>query len=161
MGIKARDNFKFVVAPYVLFERDDKVLLLRRHNTGWADGWFTLPAGHVERGEGFIEAAIREAQEEVGVAVRSEDLLLFHVSHHVYNQNEQCIDFFFRAKKWDGDLSNQEPHKCDLVEWYAKNKLPQKVLRNVRTALEATDGLRLKEFPLIAEEHMAAEKTTI
>ncbi|MDP9196200.1 MAG: NUDIX domain-containing protein [Pseudomonadota bacterium] len=152
------DRFKFVAAVYVLFERDGKVLLMRRHNTGWANGWFTLPAGHVDQGEHLVEAAVREAREETGVSVAVEDMTLFHVSHSVYGPNDQCLDFFFRAQKWTGDFCNNEPDKCDLMDWYPRSALPEKLLRNVRAALGSPGGLGLQEFPLLAEEGMAILK---
>lgn len=141
-----RENFKFVVAVYVLFEQNGKILLMRRHNTSYADGWFTLPAGHAEQAEGFVDAAVREAKEETGVDIDPKNMELFHISHHIYNSNERCIDFFFKAKSWTGNISNNEPDKCDLMEWYAKDALPEQLLRNVRIAIEDSDRALLKEF---------------
>ncbi|WP_433476341.1 hypothetical protein ACQPZP_04385 [Spirillospora sp. CA-142024] len=39
------------IAPHLLLQRDDgKVLVLRRHNTGYRDGWLCPPAGRIEPG---------------------------------------------------------------------------------------------------------------
>ena len=43
------------------------VLLSRRYQTGWHDGEYSVPAGHVEAGETVTQAALREAREEVGL----------------------------------------------------------------------------------------------
>jgi hypothetical protein len=40
------ERFKLRAAAYLLLIKDGKVLLLRRSNTGWRDGEYTLPAGH-------------------------------------------------------------------------------------------------------------------
>ena len=40
--------------------QDNTVLLMRRCNTGYQDGRYGLVAGHVEPGEDFIDAIIRE-----------------------------------------------------------------------------------------------------
>jgi len=44
----------------VLINDEEKVLLLRRYNTGFKDGMYSLVAGHVDEGENFTQALIRE-----------------------------------------------------------------------------------------------------
>ena len=45
-------RFQVVPASYVIFRRDDHVLLQLRQGTGYMDGyWATAAAGHVEAGE--------------------------------------------------------------------------------------------------------------
>ena len=39
------------VGVHVLLERDGRVLLMRRAGTGFFDGLYSLPGGHVEEGE--------------------------------------------------------------------------------------------------------------
>lgn len=48
--------------------------MLRRKGTGWMDGSFSIPAGGLDAGEPIGAAAIREAYEEVGVQITSENL---------------------------------------------------------------------------------------
>ena len=54
------------VAVYLLLLREGQVLLLRRHNTGYEDGNYSVIAGHVEPGERITQALVREAAEEAG-----------------------------------------------------------------------------------------------
>ena len=56
---------KAVPAVYLILERDNKILIARRANTGYEDGNYQVPAGHVEEAELPTEAVIREAKEEV------------------------------------------------------------------------------------------------
>ncbi|MHA7158031.1 NUDIX domain-containing protein [Glutamicibacter endophyticus] len=61
---------------YVALIRDLTVLLQRRHNTGFMDGYFSCAAaGHVEPAESPISAACREATEELGILIVPSDLL--------------------------------------------------------------------------------------
>ncbi|OGG14305.1 hypothetical protein A2875_01995 [Candidatus Gottesmanbacteria bacterium RIFCSPHIGHO2_01_FULL_46_14] len=53
----ARDRFKMIASSYLLCIRDDMILLSRRHNTGYEDGNYSLPAGHVEDDELLTAAA--------------------------------------------------------------------------------------------------------
>ncbi|KAJ1488286.1 NUDIX hydrolase domain-like protein, partial [Baffinella frigidus] len=52
-------------AAYLLLRRGSSVLLGKRWGTGWMDGKYTLPAGHVDPGERILQAAAREAREEI------------------------------------------------------------------------------------------------
>jgi 8-oxo-dGTP pyrophosphatase MutT (NUDIX family) len=74
MSIQEKENFRIIGAAHVIFERDGKICMLRRVNTGWMDGKYGFPAGHKETGESFLECAIREAKEEVGVDVQEKNL---------------------------------------------------------------------------------------
>jgi 8-oxo-dGTP diphosphatase len=44
---------------------DGQILFLERHNTGFQDGLYGLPAGHIEGYETYFEAIQREIREEV------------------------------------------------------------------------------------------------
>jgi 8-oxo-dGTP diphosphatase len=57
----------------LLLERDGKLLLIRRAHDPLR-GWWMLPAGFVEYGDSAEQTVVREAQEEVGLAVRVRDL---------------------------------------------------------------------------------------
>ncbi len=50
----------------VILEKDGKILLIRRANTGWRDGEYGFPAGHVEANETFLETCVHETKEEGG-----------------------------------------------------------------------------------------------
>ena len=68
--IRVSSRFAVVPAAYVILRRNDEILLQQRRNTGFRDGfWATAAAGHVERGEAVVDAAVREAREELGVDV--------------------------------------------------------------------------------------------
>ena len=58
------------VSVHLLLVRTGRILLLRRYNTGYEDGNYSLVAGHIEGGEELKAAMIREAREESGVFVR-------------------------------------------------------------------------------------------
>jgi ADP-ribose pyrophosphatase YjhB (NUDIX family) len=58
----------------VLAERRGRLLLVKRNHEPHLGEW-SFPSGFVDRGEGVEEAAIREAREETGLAVRLDRLL--------------------------------------------------------------------------------------
>ena len=66
----AKERLKAVPASYLVPIKDGKILLLRRLNTGYEDGKYSLPAGHVETGENFTQCVVREMKEEIGISIR-------------------------------------------------------------------------------------------
>jgi 8-oxo-dGTP diphosphatase len=62
-------RFKRIPAVYLILRRDSQVLLLKRANTGYQDGKYSLIAGHLEGDELATEATAREAKEEAGISV--------------------------------------------------------------------------------------------
>ena len=57
-------------AAYALCFQDNKIALVLRENTNWMNGYWSLPAGKLEEGETFRQAAAREAMEEAGLEVQ-------------------------------------------------------------------------------------------
>jgi len=129
---------RFPVAVHIFLLREDHVLLLRRANTGYEDGNYSVVAGHLDGGESVTRAAIREAHEEVGIALRPTDLTVVGVMHRV--SNEERIDFFLVATTWGGTLTNQEPNKCAELRWCALDALPTNTIPYVQAALENFRG---------------------
>lgn len=121
----------------ILFKKGDNILFLRRANTGYADGKLVPPSGHVEAGEPFSVAAVREAAEEVGVAVRPEDLKPFTFLQRRTPEGQERMTAFFIVEKWDGELLNNEPHKCSELVWLPFNKLPLDVMPFIRHGIGA------------------------
>lgn len=128
-----REYYTVVISSYMIFRQDDKVLLSRRCNTGYRDGEYGLPAGHIEENEFATAAAAREALEEVGVKVKTKDLIPAHIMHRHCGDHER-IDFFFAVERWTGEITNAEPDKCDDVQWFAWDELPTNTIPYIRTA---------------------------
>jgi 8-oxo-dGTP pyrophosphatase MutT (NUDIX family) len=146
---------RYPVAVHLLFRRGSAVLLSRRYQTGWHDGEYSVPAGHVEAGETVTAAAAREALEEVGLALSARDLEVVHVMHRAgdvlpdgaHPPDEERIDFFLAVAAWEGEPDNAEPDKCDDLRWCTLDALPGNVVHYVRHALACVAaGVRYSEF---------------
>ncbi len=136
---------RFLVAVHLFFFRADRVLLLRRFNTGWEDGNYSVPAGHIDAGESVTQAAIREVREEIGVRLEPQDVEVVHVMNR--KSEDERIDFFLLVRRWTGEIANQEPDKCDDLTWYPVTSLPDNMLPYVRQALlNYQNGMLFSEF---------------
>lgn len=124
-------NYKSAV--HLFFLKDDHILLLRRRNTGYHDGDYSVVAGHLEPGEDVVRAAVRETQEEAGVTIRTEDVQMVGVMHR--KDGDERIDFFAVAAAWEGEVTNAEPHKCDQLAWFPLDALPENTIPYVRRAI--------------------------
>lgn len=117
------------VATYVIFRKDNQILLMRRVNTGYHDGKYGLPSGHIEADEYPDAAAIREAEEEVGVRVVDPKFI------HVMYSDDNYVCFFFESYKWTGEIRNCEEDKCDDIAWFELDNLPKNLTPEVKSAL--------------------------
>lgn len=140
----AEERFKITPASYLFLINDKNELLLGlRQNTGYRDGQHEVPAGHIEEGESFISCIVREAKEEANVEVKTEDLRLAHILHRLESDEEepeknarQRLDVFYIARKWAGEINNNEPDKCAHWCWFSLDNLPDNIFPYVKFALE-------------------------
>lgn len=65
-----------------------------------------------------------------------------HRKSHTASDNER-IDVFFTAKKWDGNIVNKEPHQCDDLSWFALENLPKNIIPYIDHAI---DNVKNKVF---------------
>ncbi len=136
---------RFPVTVHLLFFRENQILMLRRFNTGYADGQYSVPAGHLDGGETVRAAAAREAEEEVGVRIEADDLSFSTVMHRI--EDDERVDFFVHVHQWEGEPFNAEPEKCDELCWVDVHQLPENTIPYVRQAIDNhLNGVRFDEF---------------
>ena len=135
----SKKYFTMTPAVYLILQKDDRFLFLQRKNTGFQDGNYSLPAGHVDGNERLVDSMIREAKEEIGMDLFEEDLKLVHVMHRNYqidHPEDERLDFYFIAKKWNGEIENCEPHKCSDLSWFSLEDAPNNVIPYIRQAVQ-------------------------
>ncbi len=120
-------DWLIVIDVHVLLVRGDEVLLSKRRGS-YGDGLWHLPAGKLEAGESVLAAAVREADEEVGVRIALEDLRFVHAVHATGDGVGSRMGFFFEVRKWDGEPVNREPDKCYEIAWFRRDRLPDDMI---------------------------------
>lgn len=124
----------------VFIWHDGKFLMIRRKGAHGA-GTYSVPGGHIEFGESWAETAAREAEEEVGIKIKSirhlattNDLMPDETKHY--------ITIWMEADWASGKPRAMEPGKVEQLEWHTFQDLPEPLfqpcwdnLRQVRPEL--------------------------
>lgn len=138
-------RFKLIPEVHLLLFDAGRVLLLQRAHTGYADGQYSVVAGHADGSETLREAMCREALEEAGLHIAPDDLDLAHMIHR--RSDGERVSVFFRARRWQGEPANREPHKCSHLGWFALDALPEPMVPYVQHGMaQALAGVSYSEF---------------
>lgn len=130
------ERFQLLVTVNILLIKDNKILLTRRSNTGFYDGFYECPSGHIDGKESVRKAAIRELMEEVGVIATDEDVKVVHVVHRYGEKNER-VEFYLVAEKWENEPSIKEIDTCDDVAWFSLDQFPENMVPKTKAAIDS------------------------
>lgn len=132
--IPIMSTHKLAVYVCLLLEKDKQVLLLKRANTGWMDGFWHIPGGSLEENESLAYAVVREAKEELAITVDPAHVQLIYVKHF----NKRTLGFYFLAREWQGEPINNEPDQASEVRWFNIHELPIDISPYARKVVEST-----------------------
>ena len=121
-----------------LVEDGDQILLQNREKKDWRG--YALPGGHVEPGESFVNAVVREMKEETGLTILTPRLVgvkQFPI------ENGRYVVFLFKATQWSGELRSSEEGQ---MEWIRYSELP-----TVKTVDDFDDLLKVMNTPELTE----------
>ena len=91
-------HFQLIVDVHLLLVSNGDLLLGRRANTGYGDGAYEPPSGRLAERETLVEAAVRVAAAQVGIALDPARVSLAHVLHDVSGAGRMA--FFLTADGW-------------------------------------------------------------
>lgn len=146
-----KNRFKITPAVYLVLRANNRLLLLRRAHTGYRDGQYSMVAGHLDGGETLREALIREAKEEAGITIKPNDLRLVHLMHLKSElpdtNDDERMTFYFEASSYSGTPSVMELDKCDHMDWFKQDDLPDTLIDHVAQAIDCINrGVDYSEF---------------
>ena len=111
-----------------------EILLQLRQNTGYMDNMYDFAcSGHVEKGESYTTALVREAKEEIGISIKDEDLVFLAVNHHYQADH---VQLFFSASSYEGEPTVCEPDECGGLLWADVESLPENIIPYVANVIE-------------------------
>ena len=115
------------------------VLVQDRLDPNWPGVAF--PGGHVEPGESFVEAAIREVREETGLQIESPRLC--GVKQFPTDDGTRYVLLFFKTNLFSGQLASSEEGE---VFWIKRTEL-----ENYPLAMDFADMVRVFESDELSE----------
>ncbi|WP_051720385.1 NUDIX hydrolase [Streptomyces sp. NRRL F-2799] len=140
--MSARQRHTVPVDVHLVLRRETsagpEVLVSRRAGAVYAAGLWHLPSGHLDGPhEDVVDALIREAREETGVAIDRADVRAAVTVHHRAPGGSARVGFFFEVRRWAGEPRVMEPDVCDAMTWVPLDALPAATVAYCRAGLDA------------------------
>lgn len=138
-------RFQMHATIALILIKDNKVLLMKRRNTGYMDGYYGMVSGHLESGESLKQAIAREAFEEVGITLNEVDINVVCMIRRVDNDN--YFNYFLTTKNFEGVPTIKEPDKCEELIWCDINDLPENTITAEKRAVyNYLNGIYFDEY---------------
>lgn len=109
---------------------ESRVVVIDRQKKDWPG--VTFPGGHVEEGESFAGAVIREVKEETGLTIFSPTLCGIK---DWYEDGARYVVLLYRATRFEGELTSSSEGK---VWWEELDNL-----KNLKLSIDMNDMLRI------------------
>ena len=132
------------LAVLCLIKDGDRVLLQNRVKKDWQG--YTLPGGHVERGESFVDAVVREMKEETGLTIekpRMVGIKQFPIDGGRY------IVLLFEATQFTGEVVSSEEGEMTWIDRAELANIP--AVDDLTELLKIFDDPELTEFQYVVD----------
>lgn len=127
-----------------LLYKDNQILLQNRTKKDWKG--YTLPGGHVELGESFVDAVIREMKEETNLDVVHPQLCgvkQFPI------ENGRYVVFLFKSNEFSGELKSSDEGK---MIWVNRNELSNlSLVADFKELLDVMENDQYSEFQYVID----------
>ena len=130
-----------------MLEREDgKILVINRTDPDWSG--LAFPGGHVEVGESFVDACVREMKEETGLTVL--DPKICGLKQFYKKDGARYVIFLFKATKYCGELKSSDEGEVFFIDRDDIAKYKQTM--HFDSLLRVFDDESISEFQYIRED---------
>ena len=136
MGMSRTENVELTVL--CLITDGDRMLLQNRVKKDWQG--YTLPGGHVEPGESFVDAVVREMKEETGLDIKNPRLV--GIKQFPIKEGRYVV-FLFKTTEYSGTVVSSDEGQ---MEWVESSRLPE-----INTVDDFAELLRVMNDPALTE----------
>ena len=106
-------------AAALIIDHANRVLLVRE---GYEAGRYGLPGGVIEAGETPRDAVVREVHEELGLTVKTRDLVAVY---YLRTDRSEGLRFFFHCEVIEASLSFPSRARLPISPWTPTDDLPR------------------------------------
>lgn len=107
----------------VIINQHHQVLIGKRKNSHAP--YYSIPGGHMEAGESFEQAAMREIAEETGLELIDPQVIAVTNNLKTFKQEgHHSISVILTCNQFNGEPQLLEPHKCESWQWVDPHNLP-------------------------------------
>ena len=127
-----------------LIQDGDKILLQNRVKKDWKG--YTLPGGHVEPGESFVDAVRREMKEETGLDIinpRLAGIKQFPI------ENGRYIVLLFKTEQFAGEVISSEEGQMDWIDYRHLSEID--AVDDLDELLRVINDPKLTEFQYLVD----------
>ena len=137
------------LAVLCLIRDGDKVLLQNRVKKDWPG--YTLPGGHVECGESFVDAVIREMKEETGLTIMKPKMVgikQFPMKNGRYEEGRYIV-LLFVAEQFTGEVVSSEEGE---MEWVKRSNVSKiSAVDDLEELLQVFENPDITEFQYLVD----------
>jgi len=107
----------------IIENKEGKILIGKRK--GSHSPFYSIPGGHLEMGETFEEAAIKEIQEETGLTIHTPTVVAVTNNLRTFAQEKKhYVSVILYANQFEGIPEIREPDKCEAWQWIDPLQIP-------------------------------------
>lgn len=130
-----------------LIKKGKQILLQNRVKKDWRG--YTLPGGHVEQGESFVDAVIREMKEETGLCIIKPKLVGIKQFPIEEGEGGRYVVLLFMAEEFMGEVTSSEEGEMKWVNREDISKIP--AVNDLEELLRVFEDPELTEFQYLVE----------
>jgi 8-oxo-dGTP diphosphatase len=131
-----------------LFIRKGNSILLGKRKNCYGAGTWGLPGGHLEFNERLVDAACREALEELGLELQPEQLTIISVVDDLQPENNiHYVHVSFEVAGASLQHRRMEPERCEEWRYFPLDALPEDTFPYHRASIENYRAKRLYVYP--------------
>lgn len=108
----------------IIENRDGQILVGKRK--GSHAPFYSIPGGHIELGETFEAAAIKEVEEETGLLIKNPQVFSVCNNLRTFAQEQvHSISINLYVNQFEGQVTLREKDKCEGWFWMKPTAIPQ------------------------------------
>ncbi len=109
----------------IIIENQEGQILIGKRKGSHAP-YYSIPGGHIEMGETFEAAAIKEVEEETGLKIKNPQVFSVTNNLRTYEQESiHSVSINLYANDFEGIPRVMENDKCEAWHWMNPTEIPQ------------------------------------